>query len=62
MVMMAFLECSRRNSCDYGANGVSRSNNHNDDDVSKTKDVDDGNSGRKDDDNGNSRSKGDDEY
>ena len=52
MVMMAFLECSRRNSCDYGANGVSRSNNHNDDDVSKTKDVDDGNSGSNDGDDG----------
>mgnify|MGYP006889225947 FL=1 len=44
---------SGRNDCDYGHDGVSRSNDDYEDDVSKTTDVDDGNSGGKDGDDDN---------
>ena len=48
------------NDSEYGDEGVSRNNDDYYDDVSKTKDVDDGNSGSKHGDAGNSRSMGDD--
>ena len=60
MMMMKRGSISRNNDCEYGDNGISRSNDDYDDDVSKTKDVDDGNSGSKHGDAGNSRSMGDD--
>ena len=57
MMMMKRGSISRNNDCEYGDNGISRSNDDYDDDVSKTKDVDDGNSRSKDNDDGNSISK-----